>query len=201
MEWWKYLILLKTKWKKYLQKWDSLDNYVLQESSLDKLFLKTYPNNTDINDILIKASSLNDFYSTNIFSIFSVAKHILELNIDERLKAGDETLVNDIAKIIINNKNKNFYSFASKYCSHHYPTEYPIYDNNVEKVLLYFKKRDKFDDFTKEDLKNYKTFKKILITFKNFYKIDEYDLKEIDKYIWQLGKEYFPKKYWVFYKF
>lgn len=185
----------KDEVKKYLQKWDSLDNYVLQESSLDKLFLKTYPNNTDINDILIKASSLNDFYSTNIFSIFSVAKHILELNIDERLKAGDETLVNDIAKIIINNKNKNFYSFASKYCSHHYPTEYPIYDNYVEKVLLYFKKRDKFDDFTKEDLKNYKTFKKILITFKNFYKIDEYDLKEIDKYIWQLGKEYFPKKY------
>lgn len=185
----------KDEVKKYLQKWDSLDNYVLQESSLDKLFLKTYPNNTDINDILIKASSLNDFYSTNIFSIFSVAKHILELNIDERLKAGDETLVNNIAKIIINNKNKNFYSFASKYCSHHYPTEYPIYDNYVEKVLLYFKKRDKFDDFTKEDLKNYKTFKKILITFKNFYKIDEYDLKEIDKYIWQLGKEYFPKKY------
>ena len=184
----------KDEVKKYLQKWDSLDNYVLQESSLDKLFLKTYPNNTDINDILIKASSLNYFYSTNIFSIFSVAKHILELNIDERLKAGDETLVNDIAKIIINNKNKNFYSFASKYCSHHYPTEYPIYDNYVEKVLLYFKKRDKFDDFTKEDLKNYKTFKKILITFKNFYKIDEYDLKEIDKYIWQLGKEYFPKK-------
>lgn len=185
----------KDEVKKYLQKWDSLDNYVLQESSLDKLFLKTYPNNTDINDILIKASSLNDFYSTNIFSIFSVAKHILELNIDERLKAGDETLVNDIAEIIINNKNKNFYSFASKYCSHHYPTEYPIYDNYVEKVLLYFKKRDKFDDFTKEDLKNYKTFKKILITFKNFYKIDEYDLKEIDKYIWQLGKEYSPKKY------
>ena len=150
----------KDEVKKYLQKWDSLDNYVLQESSLDKLFLKTYPNNTDINDILIKAISLNYFYSSNIFSIFSVAKHILELNIDERLKAGDETLVNDIAKIIINNKNKNFYSFASKYCSHHYPTEYPIYDNNVEKVLLYFKKRDKFDDFTKEDLKNYKTFKK-----------------------------------------
>ena len=181
----------KDEVKKYLQKWDSLDNYVLQESSLDKLFLKTYPNNTDINDILIKASSLNDFYSTNIFSIFSVTKHILELNIDERLKAGDETLVNDIAKIIINNKNKNFYSFASKYCSHHYPTEYPIYDNNVEKVLLYFKKRDKFDDFTKEDLKNYKTFKKILITFKNFYKIDEYDLKEIDKNIYLKNIEYF----------
>lgn len=65
----------------------------------------------------------------------------------------------------------------------------------LKKFCFISKKRDKFDDFTKEDLKNYKTFKKILITFKNFYKIDEYDLKEIDKYIWQLGKEYFPKKY------
>ena len=31
----------KDEVKKYLQKWDSLDNYVLQESSLDKLFLKS----------------------------------------------------------------------------------------------------------------------------------------------------------------
>ena len=94
--------------EKYLNKWDSLENYVLQESSLDKLFFKTYPKNDDINDILIKCSSLNDFYSTNIFSIFSVAKHILKLNIDKRLKEGDATLVNDIAKVKINGKDKNF---------------------------------------------------------------------------------------------
>lgn len=29
----------------------------------------------------------------------------------------------------------------------------------------------------------------------SLYNIDEYDLKDIDKYIWQLGKDYFPKKY------
>lgn len=185
----------KNEVERYLKKWDSLENYVLQESSLDKLFFNTYPNNTDINDILIKASSLNDFYSTNIFSIFPVAKHILELNIDERLKVGDETLVNDIARIKINGKDKNFYSFATKYCSHHYPTVFPIYDSFVEKVLLYFNKRDKFYNFTKEDLKEYKKFKSTLISFKRFYNIDEYNLKDIDRYIWQLGKDYFPKKY------
>ena len=27
----------------YLKRWDSLDNYVLQESSLRKLFAETYP--------------------------------------------------------------------------------------------------------------------------------------------------------------
>ncbi len=72
----------KCEVEKYLKNWDSLENYVLQESALDKLFFDTYPNNKDINDILIKASSLNDFYSTNIFSIFPVAKHIQKLNID-----------------------------------------------------------------------------------------------------------------------
>ena len=85
----------KNEVEKYLSIWDSLENYVLQENSLNKLFYDTYPNNTDINDILIKVSALNDFYSTNIFSVFSVAKHILSLDIDNRLNNKDETLVND----------------------------------------------------------------------------------------------------------
>lgn len=185
----------KKEVEKYLKKWDSLENYVLQENSLDKLFFKTYPKNNDINDILIKASSLNDFYSTNIFSIFSVAKHIYKLNIDDRLKNGDETLVNDIAVVEISGKSKNFYSFATKYCSHHNPINFPIYDSYVEKILIYFNKKDKFSLFKKKDLKNYSKFKQILIDFKKKYEIDEYNLKDIDKYIWQLGKEYFPNKY------
>lgn len=180
---------------KYLKLWDSMENYVLQEKSLDKLFFHTYPNNIAIEEILIKASSLNDFYSTNIYSIFTVAKHILNLNIDERLKRADETLVNDIANVTINGKRKFLYSFATKYCSHHLPKEFPIYDSYVEKVLMHFCKKDGFSKFKREDLKDYLKFKNILIQFKSFYNLDEYNLKEIDKYLWQLGKEYFPKKY------
>lgn len=185
----------KQEVEKYLKKWDSLENYVLQESSLYKLFHKTYPTNTDINDILIKASSLNDFYSTNIFSIFPVAKHILELNIDDRLKNGDTTLVNDISNVTISGVEKHFYSFATKYCSHHNSEDYPIYDSFVEKVLLHFKSQDKFYSFKASDLKDYSKFKDVLINFKKYYDIDEYNLKDIDRYLWQLGKEYFPKKY------
>ena len=185
----------KKEVEKYLKRWDSLENYVLQECALDKLFFDTYPKNEDINDILIKASSLNDFYSTNIFSIFPVAKHILDLNIDKRLSNFDESLVNDIANITISDKKHNFYSSATKYCSHHFPKNYPIYDSYVEKILMYFQKKDKFYDFKKEDLKNYPRFKGILIQFKKYYGIDEYNLKDIDRYIWQLGKEYYPNKY------
>lgn len=185
----------KNEVEKYLKKWNSLENYVLQENSLDKLFFYTYPKNEDINDILIKASALNDFYSTNIFSIFPIAIHIHKLNIDQRLSAFDPTLVNDIANITIKGKKKNLYSFASKYCSHHFPNEYPIYDSFVEKILMYFSKKDNFASFKKIDLKDYQKFKNILIQFKKYYNIDEYNLKEIDRYIWQLGKEYFPKNY------
>lgn len=185
----------KNEVEKYLKKWDSLENYVLQENSLNKLFFETYPNNNDINDILVKVSTLNDFYSTNIFSVFSVAKRILELNIDERLKNKDETLVNDIANVNINGVEKHFYSFATKYCSHHNPIDYPIYDSYVSKVLIYFNRKDHFSDFKKDDLKIYKKFKEVLVAFKKYYNIDEYNLKDIDRYLWQLGKECFPNSY------
>lgn len=181
--------------EKYLNKWDSLENYVLQENSLNKLFFDLIPNNKCIEDILIKASTLNDFYSTNIFSIYPVAKHILELDIDDRLCRNDPKLVNEIAKVVINGRQKIFYSFATKYCSHHSPKEYPIYDSFVEKVLVYFKQKDNFSSFKKEDLKDYEKYKNILIEFSKFYGIDCYSLKDLDRYLWQLGKDYFPKKY------
>lgn len=60
---------------------------------------------------------------------------------------------------------------------------------------IYFKKKDKLADFNKEDLKDYVKFRDILLEFKIFYNIDEYNLRDIDKYLWIAGKEYFPKKY------
>jgi hypothetical protein len=181
--------------EQYLKDWKKLNNYVLQESSLTKLFHKTYPENKDIDDVLIKVCALNDFYSTNIFSPFSVAQHIVDLKIDNRLKENDTSLVNDIAQIVIKGTPKNFYSFATKYCSHHKPQDYPIYDNFVKKILMYFGTKDKFYPFGKENLKNYPVFKEILIQFRKYYRLEKYDLKELDKYLWLLGKEYFPREY------
>ena len=53
---------------------------------------------------------LNDFYSKNIFSVFSVAKNIFELNIDDRLKMGDVSLVSDIAAVNISGKENTLTS-------------------------------------------------------------------------------------------
>ena len=179
----------------YLCKWDNQKNYRLQESALNKLFHEIIPNNKDIEDVLIKASTLNDFYSTNIFSIYPVAEHIVSLDIDEQIQKGCISLVSEIQSITIGDVEKNFYSFATKYCSHHNPVDFPIYDSYVDEVLRYFRRKDHFCAFNNYELKNYGRFKQILIDFTSFYKLENYTLKQIDQYLWQLGKDYFPMTY------
>lgn len=65
----------------------------------------------------------------------------------------------------------------------------------VDEVLRYFRNRDSFSDFQDGDLKDYVKFKGILIDFRAFYGLDKFSLKQIDQYVWQLGKDYFQKNY------
>lgn len=181
---------------KYLHQWDDLENYVNQEKALDKLFFQLCKTNVDLSDILIKCSALNDFYSTNIFDIHSVAKHIFRIpRIDERLVQGDLSLIDEISHVEVGKDKKEhcFYSFASKYCSHHQPFKYAIFDNYVEKVLVYFRKRDHFFEFQNEELRYYPSFISIVRKFQKYYGLEDYNLKQIDKYLWQLGKEYYKR--------
>ena len=101
---------------KYLHQWDDLENYVNQEKALDKLFFQLCKTNVDLSDILIKCSALNDFYSTNIFDIHSVAKHIFRIpRIDERLVQGDLSLIDEISHVEVGKDKKEhcFYSFVA----------------------------------------------------------------------------------------
>ena len=74
---------------------------------------------------------------------------------------GDHKLVDDIAKVTISGKNKYFYSFESKYCSHHNSTTYPIYDSYVKKVLKHFRKINSNFNFNNDylnDMINLRTY-------------------------------------------
>lgn len=184
--------------KKWLDNWKknkNMENYRNQENALNKLFHETYPKNNDINEILIKVATLNDFYSTHILNIFKVAEHIKNIkNLDDRLQKGDEKLIKEIAKVGLKNKNGKkiiFYSFATKFCSHHNDKDFAIYDRYVEKILMHFKKHNFSKNFTKKEyLKEYSNFKNILLDFRVYYKLD-CNLKELDRYLWQLGRKYF----------
>ena len=180
--------------EKYIKKWNELEDYVNQERALNKLFLVLCKDNNSIENILIKCSTLNDFYSTNIFKIHNVAVHYYHQNIDRRLAIGDLSIIDDLAHIAINGKTFCFYSFATKFCSHHRPDIYPIYDSYVHKLLKYFSKRDCFDKFTDKNLREYQLYTEIIMSFRRFYGLESFNVKELDKYLWQLGKEAFGKR-------
>ena len=184
----------------FLEYWKNLPSYSNQEKALDKLFMGICKRNDNIEDILIKCSSLNDFYSTNIFDIHTVAQHILSLKIDERLKNGDLSLVDEISHVEVNGKLHTFYSFATKYCSHHNPERYAIYDSYVEKVLLSMNSRDHFMKFKQEELKVYETYMRVIKAFQQRYGLMQYNIKRLDQYLWQLGKWYF-NPYGLCYKY
>lgn len=180
--------------QKYLKKWRTLERYTLAEGALSLLFHKLCPDNTDIESVLLKVSALNDFYSTNIYDTYSVSKHILSLNIDSRLERKDLGLVNEIAAVKFKGKVRHFYSFASKYCSHHRPDDFPIYDSLVEKMLKHYRKTDKFEIFRNAELKNYRRFIEIIESLRRFYGVDDFSLRELDIFLWLAGKDSFPAK-------
>lgn len=177
---------------KYLTKWNTTVDYYEPERVLKKLFTQINPNNTSIDDIILKIAVLNTVYNTYIYSVYPIAQHILSLDIDKRLCVGDETLVNEVMRVEYSAEKKtDHYSFATKYCSFHNPDAYPIYDSYVGKILQYYRDKEGFYSFRNIDLKDYPTFKRIITEFRHYFGLEKYTTKELDQYLWQFGKDYF----------
>ncbi len=113
--------------KKYLDIFAGQEMCFINDTRNLELFEKN-PLNTNADEIRTKLSALKDDPELKQLSGLDVmVDHILKLNIDDRLKRGDLSLVEDVANIIINGKSYHFLHFASAYCNLHRPDVYPIY--------------------------------------------------------------------------
>lgn len=191
----------------YINECDSDSTYVLNKESLDDLF-KKYPSSTELKGVRNKSTALNEYYSTRVKSIdlIPLAKWICSIrNIDNRIKAGDPTIVNEMAssKTIGGKTTEDAYSFASKYCHFHNPNKYPIFDSFVHDMLFQLQKEYDFyrkqlgvkGKFTQNDLKDYTKFIEIRQAFVEYFKLTKNSILDIDKFFWRAGKyKYFNKK-------
>ena len=182
--------------------YQGMNVYELKWKILDILF-RQYPANTILEEVYLKADTLNRYYSTNIFSILPMAKGIIHIpDIDRRLQNGDPTLVkdntrpdNDIATIIPGHTN---YSFATKYCACHNPAAYPIYDNIVADFFVEAIKSKHLAcsaiiglsvSQIRNRMKNdYVFYKDIYTAFMQQYNLTTLTFREVDWYIWTAGK-------------
>lgn len=173
------------KW--FISTWGEMGNFSAPVEAMFKV-CKRYPNNSNLEEVLIKCAVIDNISSTNVFDLYSMADHIVRKRIDEKLKKGDYSVVEDIAKVMIGGKKRTFYSFASKYCHYHNPENFAIYDSYVAKVLCSFP-----NDFCKikenQLREDYKTFIDVLNNFKEHYRLNV-SFVDLDKYLWQLGRWY-----------
>ena len=159
-----------------------------------KELLKIFPDNTDYKAVLLKSIVINTLYSTQIRAIKNVARNIFELDIDAQVSQGDPQVVDQIAKLTISGKERRNYSFATKYCSFHNPSSYPIYDSIVDKVLKSYQRQDRFSSLPLGDLKDYRRFKEVLEEFVNFYKdLGRPRWRDLDYFLHDYGREKFAK--------
>jgi hypothetical protein len=164
------------------------DNSVIEEA-LNELFGQ-YPGNANLPQVLLKVVSLNRLYSTQIFAVMDVARHIHEnaTEIDSGLSAGSPLVVQTIGRVTIGLTGKLRYnfSFATKYCSWHNRTAYPIWDSRVDKYLWRLQKQDNFAPFFTRNahLWDYPKFVEVMCAFREFYALDSFTFKDTDKFLW-----------------
>lgn len=158
------------------------DHTYSDENKLIKNVLTRFPENNDVDIVAMKSALIDVTNSTHLhqykadINLLELAEFITNKNLDfdNRVKRGDESLVVDIAKNI---GNKNLFSFASKYCFYHNAMvykkdDYAKFDGIVKDCLpLYAQKYNvsykdkKITTGTLENLRktfNYSAFNKIV---------------------------------------
>ncbi len=76
-----------------------------------------------------------------------------------------------------------------------FPTGYPIFDGVVSKLINEYQRLDEFSEFfwQNELSRDYLKFKRTIEAFQQKYGLTDFSYKELDKFLWVYGKEYFGK--------
>lgn len=176
------------------------------DPALTRLF-EQFPENLRFEEVLLKVAALNATYSTQIRAvsdrrptIYDVARHIVELKIDDPLRSGSPEIVDRIADVSAGTKHQFNYSFATKYCSWHQQKHYSIWDSRVDEYLCQSRDRKvgeygAFRQFKHKELWRYPSFKAVVIEFQVHFNLKAFSFKEIDKFLYIAGGKFFEKSH------
>jgi hypothetical protein len=172
-----------------------LSNYYVQECKI-KRFVTSNPANTSEDVVDGKVRMLNGYYSTRVpRKTKNMVKNIVSISdIDSSLRNGNTNIVHLIAKT-----DKNYFSFATKFCALHEPDQYPIYDNFVWSLFIYLGKQGFFSEQTYSLFKNIKQspggYADYKIIYNEFIKKTGMgcyckSYRQVDAYLWGIIKVY-----------
>ena len=163
-------------------------DYYFNDDNKRIAYFKKNSLNEDVKEIVVKISTMeHEQIDDSMASRRFMADHIASLHIDHALQEGQPEVVEAIAHLDIRGKSHFLYSFASRYCNWHNMAAYPIYDPAVHKLLNFYKQQLTGTDLADDDVYRYSRFKEQMIAFRQYLQMDNYNFKEVDKFIWIYG--------------
>ena len=135
-----------------------------REAELIEKAIEQYTENTDKTTVAMKICLIDLTNGTNLMrnlgkegGIYDLAEKITQVNFDERVKNGDATLINELAKWTKEKFDKNLFSFISKYCLYHNvhahkEDDYVIYDSVLAENLGQYITDEEFKKITGRNL-------------------------------------------------
>lgn len=149
-----------------------------------------------------KVSLINDNYSTYLSSAekCAISKILYDYSTELQEPNYNSGLITEIRDKCKKDKiiNKDPYSFITKYCCHHNPNYYPIYDSYVDIMLKWYSDLEQFPFTIAEnnmDFSDYDSFCGALEQFKECCEadisIESISFRDIDKFLWSAGKSFF----------
>lgn len=178
-----------------LTRYEKDGGHLLNEKLL-KLF-KTFNDQNNLSETRIKVAALNTLYSTAIKNINPVVDKILSV-CEKVIPNSIEDYVNftdGISLVEWTNTNtgksykRNNISFASKYVHFLSDKTIPIYDSYIWIIVKGYLGQNGISKMSFANPKTYKEFYEIFSLFKSEFNLDEFSNYELDKFLWQFGRE------------
>ncbi len=160
-----------------------------------KMVFDLWPRNTCREQVLTKVVVLNSLYNTALYDVHTMAEHIIRQRVDPKFSQGDITVVDDIRnghgiRNRKTGKERDFYSFATKYSHWHVPSRYVIYDTFVDAALKDLNERLGFyRSFSSARLKQeYSMLKEVIDSLASIPGLTSLNYKKLDQALWMYGK-------------
>jgi len=158
-----------------------------QWADTDRIFgvLRNHLPGFSYDEVVVKAATLNHLYSTRVFALLAVSKHIASVMADP---PDDPTeLVTALATVPDRAATKgprHHWSFASKF-THFFvdADQFPIYDSYNVMMLRYHLGRQAVAN----TVNPYAAFRTNLQQFQTLGHLEEFSLRELDRYLWLAG--------------
>lgn len=175
------------------------ERYALADQVINE-YVDRFPKHGRLRDVLGKVVLINSLYSTAIYDVIKMARHIQGIeNIDKLIEKGDINAVEKMRKnhrIFVGKKGnkkrkeRDIYSFSTKYLNFHNQRAFPIFDNLVKRLLPELNNKYKIisDKIVQKSLYDYGVYKEFIDALRFHILLDDENYKRLDQGLWVYAK-------------